>query len=163
MKGMYLRFAMMMALSFLIMYSVMFLNVAAWDHVMLSYTRTYMSLLMVLPMAVVMMGLMWGMYKNKALNIAIVAGSVIAFAVVLFLLRTQTPIRDVAWMNAMIPHHSSAIMVSENAQFEDPEAKQLAKEIIGSQKREIAEMKKMLFRLESEAGKQMDARSPETP
>lgn len=39
-------------------------------------------------------------------------------------------------------------MVSEKAQLEDPEAIQLAKEIIEAQKREIAQMKKMLYRLE---------------
>lgn len=149
MKKLYLKFALMMAISFVIMYGVMFLNVAAWDHVMLSYTRTYMSLLMIAPMAIVMMGFMWGMYENKKLNIAILLGSATIFVVVLCLLRSQTPIRDVAWMKAMIPHHSSAIMVSENATFEDPEAKQLAKEIIEAQKREIAEMKKMIYRLEN--------------
>ncbi|MEP2775638.1 MAG: DUF305 domain-containing protein [Luteolibacter sp.] len=149
MKGSYLKFALMMAVSFVIMYAVMFLNAAAWDHVMLSYTRTYMTLLMIAPMAVVMLGFMWGMYKNTALNLTIVIGSIAVFAIVLGLLRTQTPIKDVAWMKAMIPHHSSAILVSENATFEDPEAKQLAKEIIEAQKREIAEMKKMIYRLEN--------------
>ena len=96
-----------------------------------------------------MLGFMWGMYKNKALNIAIIVGSLVVFRGVLTLLRTQTPIRDVYWMKAMIPHHSSAIMVSQNATFEDPEAAQLAKEIIEAQKREIAEMKKMIYRLEN--------------
>ena len=47
MKGSYLKFALMMAVSFVIMYGVMFLNAAAWDHVMLSYTRTYMTFLMI--------------------------------------------------------------------------------------------------------------------
>lgn len=49
----------------------------------------------------------------------------------------------------MIPHHSSAIMASGNATFEDPEAKQLAKEIIEAQKREIPEVKKMLYRMKN--------------
>ncbi|MEP2777273.1 MAG: DUF305 domain-containing protein [Luteolibacter sp.] len=149
MKGSYLKFALMMAVSFVIMYGVMFLNAAAWDHVMLSYTRTYMTCLMISVMVIVMLGFMWGMYKNTALNIAIMAGAVATFIAVLILLRTQTPIRDVSWMKAMIPHHSSAIMVSQNATFEDPEAAQLAKEIIEAQKREIAEMKKMIYRLEN--------------
>lgn len=48
----------------------------------------------------------------------------------------------------MIPHHSSAIMVSQKAHLKDPEAIQLAKDIIEAQKREIAQMKKMLQRLE---------------
>jgi small-conductance mechanosensitive channel len=149
MKGSYLKFALMMSVSFVIMYAIMFLNAASWDHVMLSYTRTYMTLLMIAPMAVVMLAFMWGMYQNKALNVAVIVGSVAVFTLVLILLRTQTPIKDVAWMKAMIPHHSSAIMVSENATFEDPEAQKLAKEIIEAQKREIAEMKKMIDRLEN--------------
>ncbi len=148
MKGSYLKFGLMMGVSFVIMYGVMFLNVASWDHVMLSYTRTYMSLLMVAPMALVMLGFMWGMYARKAVNIAILLGACGVFALVLALLRSQTPIGDVAWMKAMIPHHSSAIMVSEHATFSDPEARQLANEIIAAQKREIAEMEKMIDRLE---------------
>ena len=51
-------------------------------------------------------------------------------------------------MKAMIPHHSSAIMVSQQATFEDPETAKLAKDIIEAQKREIAQMKKMIYRLE---------------
>ena len=51
-------------------------------------------------------------------------------------------------MKAMIPHHSSAIMVSEKAELKDPEARALAEEIIEAQEREIAQMKKMIYRLE---------------
>ncbi|MGH1434888.1 MAG: DUF305 domain-containing protein [Lewinella sp.] len=63
-------------------------------------------------------------------------------------MREQTFVDDKAWMRAMIPHHSSAIMVSQSAKLKDPEAIELAKEIIEAQKREIAQMKKMLYRLE---------------
>ena len=66
----------------------------------------------------------------------------------LYFLRDQTFVDDKAWMRAMIPHHSSAIMVSQEANLKDPEAMKLAKEIIEAQKREIAQMKEMLYRLE---------------
>ena len=144
----YFKFSLMLLLSFVQMYAVMFINVAQWDHVMLSATRTYMTLLMIAPMAIVMLLFMWKMYKNKSLNILILIVSTIVFAATLGLLRTQTPIKDVQYMKAMIPHHSSAIMVSEAATFEDPETDQLAKDIIEAQKREIAQMKKMISRLE---------------
>ena len=64
------------------------------------------------------------------------------------ILRDQTFVDDKAWMRAMIPHHSSAIMVSQKAQLKDPEAIKLAEDIIAAQKREIAQMKAMLERLD---------------
>lgn len=144
----YIKFLFMMLVSFMMMYGIMFLNVAEIDHILLSTTRTYMSLLMVAPMAISMMLFMWGMYENKRLNTVIILGAAIVFIVVLTALRTQTPIKDIQYMKAMIPHHSSAIMVSENATFEDPETAELAKQIIEAQEREIAQMKRIIERLE---------------
>ncbi|MEO6135141.1 MAG: DUF305 domain-containing protein, partial [Ginsengibacter sp.] len=63
-------------------------------------------------------------------------------------IRTQTPISDVQYMKAMIPHHSSAILTSENANIKDPEVRKLADGIIEAQVKEIAEMKALLKRME---------------
>lgn len=106
-----------------------------------------MALLMVAPMAVVMMLMMGKMYPNKKINTAIILGSVVLFILILAGLRTQTPIGDVQYMKAMIPHHSSAIMVSKHATITDPEVKKLSEEIIQSQEKEIAEMEAMIKRL----------------
>jgi peptidoglycan/LPS O-acetylase OafA/YrhL len=144
----YKKFGLMMAVSFIIMYAVMFLNADLFSHVMLSYTRTYMTILMIAPMAVSMMLFMWGMYGNKKLNAIILSSAVVFLFVTLFMLRNQTLIKDVQYMKAMIPHHSSAIMVSQSATFEDPETAKLAKEIIEAQKREIEQMKNIIRRLE---------------
>jgi len=138
-----------MIISFVIMYAVMFLNVFSFDHIYLSTTRTYMTLLMVAPMAVVMMLMMPKMYPNKKLNKLIIAGGIITFCSVLFLLREQIPVGDKAWMRAMIPHHSSAILTSSNSDLKDPEVKKLAHDIIATQEKEIAQMKAILERLES--------------
>lgn len=143
----YLKFALMMATSFVIMYAVMFLNAAGIDHVMLSTMRTYMTLLMIAPMAVVMLLYMWGMYKNKKLNVLILTVSVVVFGVVYSMMRNQTGISDVQYMKAMIPHHSSAILTSENANLQDPETKKLAEDISKLQKEEIALMKAYLDRI----------------
>lgn len=145
----YLKFAVMMAVSFVIMYAVMFLNADLFEHVMLSTTRTYMTILMIAPMAISMMLFMWGMYENKKVNYMILGTALIIFLGTLTMLRNQTMIADVQWMKAMIPHHSSAIMVSQKAHLQDPEAQKLAQDIIEAQKREIAQMQAMIKRLES--------------
>lgn len=101
-------------------------------------------------MAIMMMLFMWKMYENRKLNVVIITGSIIVFSLSLYGLREQVPIKDVQYMKAMIPHHSSAIMVSQKATFEDPETAELAKQIIESQKKEIAQMKEIIERLEKE-------------
>ncbi|WP_405380191.1 DUF305 domain-containing protein [Maribacter sp. LLG6340-A2] len=149
-KSNYGKFAIMMATSFIIMYAVMFLNADVFDHVMLSHTRTYMTILMIAPMAFTMLLFMWGMYKDRKTNYIILVLSAIVFIATLVGLRQQTFIGDVQWMKAMIPHHSSAIMVSQKAHLKDPEAIKLAEDIIQEQEREIAQMKKMIYRLEQD-------------
>ena len=143
----YKKFMVMMLISFLIMYLVMFLNIDKLSHYHTSMTRIYMALLMVAPMAVVMMTMMGKMYPDKKTNTGIIIGSTVLFVVILAALRTQTPIGDVQYMKAMIPHHSSAIMVSKHANITDPEVKKLSEQIIQSQEKEIAEMEAMLSRL----------------
>lgn len=144
----YRRFVVMLVISFIIMYAVMFLNVDDASHIYLSTTRTYMALLMVLPMAIVMLLLMGKMYPNKKLNTGIVLIAVVLIGLFIAALRTQTTVGDVQYMKAMIPHHSSAILTSKHADIKDPEVKKLSEEIIASQEREIAEMKNILARME---------------
>ncbi|HEY0898675.1 MAG TPA: DUF305 domain-containing protein [Sphingobacteriaceae bacterium] len=146
----YRKFFIMLLTSFVIMYAVMFLNVDKLDHVYLSTTRTYMSLLMVSPMALLMLVMMPGMYKDKKKNALIIIASIIIFVLALTFLRKQVLITDQQYMKAMIPHHSSAILVSQEAKLTDPELKKLAEEIIRSQEKEIAQMKAILQRLENE-------------
>lgn len=147
----YPKFFLMLAASFIVMYVVMYLNTYEFDHVYFSMTRFYMTCLMIAAMALLMLGFMLKMYKNKRNNIAIVIGSIVLFFASLFLVRTQSPIiGDVLWMKGMIPHHSIAILTSERANIKDPEVKKLAESIISAQKKEILEMKAMIKRLEDE-------------
>ena len=139
-----------MLVSFVMMYGIMFLNVFQFDHVFNSTTRIYMTLLMVAPMAISMLLFMWKMYQNTTRNYIIIAVSALVFAGSLYGLRRQATIGDVQWMKAMIPHHSSAILTSTYADLKDPEVKKLAKNIIEVQKKEIAEMKAMIKRLQNE-------------
>lgn len=145
---MYPKFLLTLLVSFVIMYGVMFLNLADASHLYLSVSRTYMTLLMVAPMAVVMLLVMGKMYPDKKKNALIISASILVFVGSLAGLRTQVPVGDEQYMKAMIPHHSSAIMTSKNASIQDPEVKKLADQIISSQEEEISKMKAILERLE---------------
>ncbi|SHI26572.1 DUF305 domain-containing protein [Leeuwenhoekiella palythoae] len=150
-KNQYTKFVGMLATSFVAMYITMYLNTYEWDHVWFSLTRFYMVCLGIAAMAIIMFVAMRGMYKNKKKNIAIVLGSIVLFVSALTLVREQkSTVGDVLWMKAMIPHHSIAILTSKRADIKDPEAKKLAEEIIEAQLREIAQMKKIIYRLENE-------------
>ncbi|MCE6967379.1 DUF305 domain-containing protein [Cereibacter sphaeroides] len=136
----YLRFALMILTSTLVMFGLMYLNTYAWEHVFFSQTRAWMALVMGAAMAVIMLGFMWGMYRNRVLNLAILGGSALVFAVSLWLVRSQATVDGESYMRAMIPHHSIAIMTSERAGIRDPRVRKLADEIIEAQRREIGEM-----------------------
>ena len=147
-KANYKKLGLMLMISFCIMYGVMFLNVDQRSHIYLSLTRTYMSLLMVSPMAIVMLLMMPGMYPNKLVNRLIIVVFSVVFLLALLFLRTQFPVGDSQYMKAMIPHHSSAILTSKHARIKNPKVKKLADSIIKSQQREIAEMKALLETIE---------------
>ena len=140
----YKKFVLMILTSTFIMYLAMYLNNYALDHVYWSETRFYMSILMGSIMAVVMLLFMLAKYPSKKINGLIVIVSVGLFSGALYLVRSQTTIDDVAWMKAMIPHHSIAILTSERANISDPRVKQLANDIIAAQNREIKEMKALI-------------------
>ena len=137
---MYLRFGLMIATSTVVMFILMYLNTYQWSHVRFSETRAYMALVMGAAMAVVMLSFMLGMYKSVKWNIGIYLGAFVVFAMALGLVRTQVTVEDQSYMRAMIPHHSIAILTSENAQIEDLRVRELADEIISAQRTEIKEM-----------------------
>ncbi|WP_416144051.1 DUF305 domain-containing protein [Planococcus koreensis] len=146
----YVRFGIMIGVSTIIMYWLMFLNVFQLDHIWLSQTRIYMALIMGSVMAIVMLLFMWKMYENKKVNAAILAGSALVFALSLWLVRSQITVDDSSWMKAMIPHHSIAILTSERADISDPRVRELADKIIEAQKKEITEMEKLIEELENQ-------------
>ena len=144
----YTRFAAMIATSTVVMFGLMYLNTWALEHVRYSQTRTWMALLMGATMAIVMLGFMFSMYKNRRANIAIFAGAALVFAGSLWLVRSQATVGDVAYMKAMIPHHSIAVLTSERAHIRDPRVRLLADRIIEAQVREIGEMEALIAELE---------------
>jgi hypothetical protein len=148
----YIRFGTMVATSAVIMFGLMYLNTYALEHVTFSQTRMWMALLMGVTMAFIMLLFMWGMYKNMAANISILIGAAVVFATSLWLVRSQETVSDVAYMRAMIPHHSIAVLTSTQAHIRDPRVRELADGIIEAQVREIAQMKRLIAELEQNSG-----------
>ena len=146
----YRRFAAMVATSTAVMFGLMYSTVYRFSHVWWSQTRFWMALFMGAAMAVIMLAFMLRMYGDRKKNAAIFVGGALVFAVALYLARSQRTVDDVAWMKAMIPHHSIAILTSERARIADPRVRKLADEIIESQRREIAEMEALIAELQDE-------------
>ncbi len=144
----YLRFAAMIAVSTVAMYLMMYLNTYSFEHVYWSQTRAWMALYMGAGMAIIMMGLMFGMYRWPTLNLAIIGFAALVFVASVYLVRSQRTVDDLAWMRAMIPHHSIAILTSERARIGDPRVRELADQIIDTQRREIARMQELIADLD---------------
>lgn len=144
----YLRFAAMIATSTIVMFGLMYLNTYELNDVFFSETRVYMAFMMGAAMAIIMLAFMLHMHRSRRVNSAIFAASAIVFALALWLVRSQSTIEDVSWMKAMIPHHSIAILTSERATLSDPRVRELAGQIIESQRREVEEMKALIKDLE---------------
>ena len=145
----YGRFFAMIATSTIVMYGLMYLNTYSIDHIEFSQTRMWMAIYMGSVMAVIMLAFMLGMYTDRKKNIAIFVGAGLAFVLSLWLVRSQETVEDLAWMKAMIPHHSIAILTSERADISDPRVRDLADAIIEAQRNEIAEMKRYIADIEA--------------
>ncbi|MFP3900633.1 MAG: DUF305 domain-containing protein [Acidimicrobiia bacterium] len=137
---MYLRFGAMILTSMVFMYWVMFAGTWELSHVRFSRSRVFMALTMGGTMGLVMLAWMLTMYRSVRGNIVVVAVSLLLLGGGIFLDRSQTTVGDVAFMRAMIPHHSLAITRSERFNVDDVRVCDLAVEISEAQRREILEM-----------------------
>ncbi|UVW28032.1 DUF305 domain-containing protein [Massilia sp. H6] len=144
----YARFGLMILSSTLVMYALTYLTTYEAAHIYFSQTRAWMALLMGAAMAIIMLGFMRHMYKNKKANAAIFIGAAIVIAASLWLVRSQETVDDVSYMRAMIPHHSIAIMTSERAHIRDPRVREMADAIIATQRKEIGEMEALIVDLD---------------
>jgi hypothetical protein len=154
----------MIATSTLVMFVLMYQLIYAPDHAMFSMNRLVASLVMGCVMTIVMLGFMWAMYQGMTTKIAVLALAALGGATLIAVNRSQTLIGDVAFMKAMVPHHSIAINNARKASIRDPRVRKLADGIIESQVREIAEMKLLIGDIEDNGTRgqaELPARSAE--
>jgi len=73
-------------------------------------------------------------------------GIILSISVSIILLRQQLLVDDKQWLRRMIPHHSTALTTTHKIynKTNNPKIKELAKQIIDTQEREIQLMKSML-------------------
>ena len=146
-KHHYVRLIVMTVLSFLAMYMLMYAMVDRFANVFPNLNQFYMAGLMASPMVLIEIFLMSAMYPNKKWNALIIAASVATLVLFWVGIRQQAAISDKQFLKSMIPHHAGAILMCEKASIHDPEIKQLCREIISSQQREIDQMKTKLNEL----------------
>lgn len=150
MRRHYWMFGLNMVLSTIIMYLVMFEMIRGWGEFIQNINFFYMALTMAMPMGALMLLMMSSMYADKRLNLILylilAAIFILAFAAV----RTQALVGDRQFVRSMIPHHSGAILMCNEASLRDAEIRELCfgpNGIVVSQEREIAQMKAILKRL----------------
>lgn len=144
MKNKYGTFLAMIVTSTVVMYGLMYLNSWELGHVWFSQTRLWMALYMGGIMAIIMLAFMSRMYTKTKINMLIYASAVLIFSGSLYFVRSQNTVDEVAWMKAMIPHHSIAILTSSRANITDSRVRKLADDIIEAQKLEIREMEALI-------------------
>ena len=143
-QGHYGRLLLMMALSFLAMYALMYAMVDQWANVYHNVNQLYMAGLMAAPMLLIELWLMSSMYPDRRRNL-ILASVTVAFMLFCWWgIRTQAAVTDRQFIRSMIPHHAGAILMCEENRLKDPELTRLCLDIITSQKQEIAQMKQLL-------------------
>lgn len=135
------RLAGMVLVSTVVMFVLMYQLVYSSDHVYFSLNRFLSALIMGGVMTSIMLGFMWDMYHPHAMKVGVLWGGIAVADILLALNRTQALVDDIAFMSAMIPHHSIAINNARKAKISDPRVRKLADEIIAGQVREIEVMK----------------------
>ena len=140
----YRRLGLMILLSYLVMYVLMYAMVDRWTNVYGSLNQVFMAGLMAAPMVLIELQLMRQMYPDRRRNLVVVAVALAVMAGCWFGIRQQAGIGDRQFVRSMIPHHAGAILMCRNNHLTDPELKQLCARIITSQQAEIDQMRAKL-------------------
>ncbi len=139
--------ALMVGVHFIAMYAIMYAMVDSFDHVFPNINNFYMAGMMTAPMLLMEVVLMKEMYQKKAWN-WIIGGSAVAILVLFWIFtRQQTAVGDSEFLRSMIPHHSGAILMCEEAAIERADIRELCDSIVKAQKEEIAQMQAILEKM----------------
>lgn len=138
----------MIFIHILAMYFLMYSDINIFSNFFHNLERFYMAIIMTVPMIIMEISLMSSMYKDRKQNRIIIIFSLIVLVLLFFFIRQQVGVSDKQFLKSMIPHHSSAILMCEQASIKDSEIKELCNSIIFNQQAEINQMKRILERLE---------------
>ena len=142
----YIKLYVMVGLSFVAMYILMYSMVDAFSNVYNNVNQFYMAGLMAAPMMAIELLVMGAMYGNKRRNMILLGASVLATVVFFFGIRRQVPVSDAQFLRSMIPHHAAAILMCQEANITDSAIQELCRNIVTGQQQEIDQMKGLLQR-----------------
>lgn len=142
----YGKLALTLSINAVIMVLVGYSMIERIDDLYANRNAVYMVIMMVAPMAITMLIVMRSMFPNHRLNAILHGGLALSFLGALVLTRTQAGVGDQQLLRSMIPHHSSAIVMCEQASLRDPEVIALCDFIVRTQHEEIAQMRAILAR-----------------
>lgn len=130
-----------------VMFLIMFSMVDTWGDVFQNLNTFYMALMMAAPMVAIMPFMMKEMYPDKRKNAIVILASLLVVGGAFMAIRKQTAIGDNQFIRSMIPHHSGAILMCDQAHLRDPELRDLCQKISQGQRHEIEQMESILDRL----------------
>lgn len=140
----YRRFAASLGASLAAMYLLAYSQIDVLAHFRLSLSILWISLSMISVMGLIMLTSMRGMLPNRKLNVALYAGFALLLVAMFAASRFEALVGDEAFLRSMIPHHSRAIHMCQEAAIQDPRIVELCGEIIETQREEIAQMERFL-------------------
>ena len=140
----YRLLVIMTVVSFIAMYALMYAMVNRSADVYNNFNQVYMAGLMAAAMVIIELALMRAMYPNSRRNTVLFVVAGLALLLFWLFIRGQTAISDRQFLRSMIPHHSSAILMCQQASVRDPRILQLCEGIVSSQQSEIDQMKGIL-------------------
>lgn len=143
-KAMWIRFGAALATSLVAMYFLAFSEIDIPSHFHFSLSTFWITVMMTSAMGVIMIIAMWPMFGEGRLKIGLLAGFGVLLLVAFGMGRIQAGIGDEAFLRSMIPHHSRAVLVCQEADLDDPGVIKLCDGIIESQNSEIRQMEQML-------------------
>ncbi|HEX6263172.1 MAG TPA: DUF305 domain-containing protein [Actinomycetota bacterium] len=142
----YVKLGIALFLSLIVMFVLTMSMIVTIDHFYFNWSNLWMAIIMVAPMGIIMLAVMGSMFENVRLNLALLAAFVIILVGAFFLGRAETFVGNEGFLRSMIPHHSRAILVCEEASITDPEIIELCDQIVEAQREEIRQMEQILER-----------------
>lgn len=142
----YLKLGIALALSYVVMFVLTMSMIRSLGHFYFNLSNAYMALIMIMPMGLIMLGVMWGMFRNRTVNVVLAAAFLVMFGLALLFGRQEALVGNEQFLKSMIPHHSRAILVCQESDITDPEIVELCRAIVETQREEIEQMQEILQR-----------------
>jgi uncharacterized protein (DUF305 family) len=127
-----------------LMYVLMFAMIDTGGDFWNNLNMLWMAILMASPMTALMVLTMPSMYPDRTKTVTVVVLSLALGLGSWLAIRQQWGIGDRQFLRSMLPHHSGAILMCQEAKLADPDILSLCRQIIASQREEIVTMERLL-------------------